>query len=44
VDVASLAARFGGGGHARAAGCNLPGDLAAARQALLTAVAEALSS
>ena len=27
VDVSQLAARFGGGGHARAAGCTLPGPL-----------------
>lgn len=42
VDVARLAARFGGGGHARAAGCTLEGDLASAREMLLAAVAEAL--
>jgi phosphoesterase RecJ-like protein len=42
VDVSRLAARFGGGGHARAAGCTLKGDLASARETLLRAVEEAL--
>lgn len=42
VDVAAVAARFGGGGHAQAAGYRTGGDLAAARAALLTACAEAL--
>lgn len=33
-DVADIAARFGGGGHAMAAGCRIPMPLAAARAAL----------
>lgn len=40
VDVAALAARFGGGGHARAAGCTIEGDIESARRRLLAAVAE----
>ena len=31
LDVAEIAAEFGGGGHARAAGCTLGSDMAAAR-------------
>ncbi len=41
VDVSTLAARFGGGGHARAAGCTITGELDAARQ---TVVASALAA
>ena len=37
VDVAAIAAEFGGGGHAKAAGCRLPGD-DAARDAFLRRV------
>jgi phosphoesterase RecJ-like protein len=46
VDVAAVAARFGGGGHARAAGCHFPppATLAAARDALLGAIEESLRS
>jgi phosphoesterase RecJ-like protein len=46
VDVAAIAARFGGGGHARAAGCQIPPPttLAAARAALLEVVEESLRS
>jgi bifunctional oligoribonuclease and PAP phosphatase NrnA len=46
VDVAAVAARFGGGGHARAAGCQLvpPATLAAAGAALLTVIEGALPS
>jgi len=43
VDVSALAAEFGGGGHARAAGCTLPGDLAAARALVLAAARGVLS-
>jgi phosphoesterase RecJ-like protein len=42
VDVAAIAARFGGGGHPRAAGCQIHGDVAA-RDAFLRQVAEILS-
>jgi phosphoesterase RecJ-like protein len=41
VDVARLAAAFGGGGHRNAAGCTVRGGLAAVRAAVLAA-AEAL--
>lgn len=43
VDVSAIAHRFGGGGHARAAGCRQEGDLAGVRDRVLAAVAEALS-
>ena len=42
VDVDQVARRFGGGGHRNAAGARVPGPLAAARQAVLAAIAEAL--
>lgn len=42
VDVDQVARRFGGGGHKNAAGARVPGPLAAARQAVLAAIAEAL--
>lgn len=42
VDVSQLAARFGGGGHARAAGCTLPGPLDRARVQVLQEVARYL--
>lgn len=38
VDVGALAAALGGGGHARAAGCVLPGPLGAARELVLARV------
>lgn len=44
VDVGKIAAAFGGGGHANAAGCTVPGSLDEVRQALLRAVAEAPGS
>lgn len=44
VDVRQVAERFGGGGHANAAGCTLSGDLAAARELVVAAVAEAIGS
>jgi bifunctional oligoribonuclease and PAP phosphatase NrnA len=34
VDVAAICARYGGGGHVRAAGCNLPGPIGSARDRL----------
>lgn len=42
LDVAALAARFGGGGHRNAAGCTVRGGLAAAKTVVLAA-AEALA-
>jgi phosphoesterase RecJ-like protein len=42
VDVSKLAEQFGGGGHARASGAQLPGPIAAARKTILDAVAKAL--
>jgi phosphoesterase RecJ-like protein len=41
LDVAKLAATFGGGGHRTAAGCTVRGGLPAAKAAVLAA-AEAL--
>jgi len=35
VDVCAVAQEFGGGGHARAAGCELPGGLGEARRVLV---------
>ncbi|MBI3027952.1 MAG: bifunctional oligoribonuclease/PAP phosphatase NrnA [Candidatus Rokubacteria bacterium] len=42
VSVGRIAAAFGGGGHANAAGCTIAGSLAEARDAILRSVAEAL--
>jgi phosphoesterase RecJ-like protein len=42
VNVAELAKKFGGGGHARAAGATAGGPIAKARDMVLAAVAEAL--
>jgi phosphoesterase RecJ-like protein len=42
VDMAAVSAGFGGGGHARAAGCHLPGPLPVARRAVLEAVYAAM--
>ena len=42
VDVSAIAHQFGGGGHARAAGCRQQGDLDGIRSRLLAAIAEAL--
>jgi phosphoesterase RecJ-like protein len=42
VDVAAIAAAFGGGGHARASGCRVPGPLAEARKRVLNAVYAAM--
>jgi phosphoesterase RecJ-like protein len=45
VDVAELAARFGGGGHVNAAGCTIPGATIADAQALIgPAAAELLAA
>lgn len=43
-DVSRLAMRFGGGGHARAAGCTFRGSLQAAKDAVLAAAREALEA
>ncbi len=43
IDVAQIAAAFGGGGHALAAGCTLHGDAQTVREQLLTALGTALS-
>lgn len=40
LDATVLAGRFGGGGHARAAGCNVPGSLPAAMTLIQQAVDE----
>ncbi|HSL19716.1 MAG TPA: bifunctional oligoribonuclease/PAP phosphatase NrnA [Methylomirabilota bacterium] len=42
VDVRSVAADFGGGGHTNAAGCSLEGDLGEARRALEASLARLL--
>jgi phosphoesterase RecJ-like protein len=42
VDVRSVAAVFGGGGHTNAAGCAIAGDLETARDRLETSLAELL--
>lgn len=42
VDVGAIATRLGGGGHARASGCTVDGDLDAAREKIIEAVARAL--
>lgn len=44
LDVGALAARFGGGGHARAAGCTVAGPLESAREKVLSAAREAMAS
>lgn len=44
VDVRSVAARFGGGGHTNAAGCTIAGDVAAARTEIEAALAELLGN
>lgn len=43
VDVSRIAGLFGGGGHARAAGCTVPGGLDEARELVLPPVREALA-
>lgn len=44
VDVARFAERFGGGGHARAAGLKITGNLEQAHDAVVLAMVEALGS
>ena len=41
ANVASIAAKFGGGGHKRASGCNLPGSLETAMDRVLSAALDA---
>lgn len=43
VDVRAVAARFGGGGHTRAAGCNLEGSATSVRAALLEEIGRQLT-
>ncbi|MCE5285113.1 MAG: bifunctional oligoribonuclease/PAP phosphatase NrnA [Pelosinus sp.] len=38
VDVSKIALQFGGGGHKRAAGCTMPGDIKAVKDQLLSAI------
>ncbi|MCR5816770.1 MAG: bifunctional oligoribonuclease/PAP phosphatase NrnA [Ruminococcus sp.] len=42
VDASAFCRRFGGGGHIRAAGCEIQGNLQEVRQIVIKAVAEAL--
>ena len=44
VDVARFAERFGGGGHARAAGLRVPGTLQEAYEAVLSAMVRLVGS
>jgi len=44
VDVNRIAAKFGGGGHANAAGCTLTGSLEAVTQQVLDAVRAAVAT
>jgi phosphoesterase RecJ-like protein len=43
-DVAQVALQFGGGGHALAAGCNVPGPLEQAQANVLAVLRVSLSS
>ena len=43
ADVSRVAARFGGGGHARAAGCSLTGDREGVTAAMLACIREELA-
>lgn len=42
LDVAALAARFGGGGHKNAAGCNVKGSIAEVKEKIFDAMRESL--
>jgi phosphoesterase RecJ-like protein len=44
IDVARFAERFGGGGHARAAGLKIDGNLEQAHDAVVLAMVEALEA
>ena len=43
VDVQSVAAQFGGGGHLNAAGCSMTGDLHTARRLVVDALVQTLT-
>jgi phosphoesterase RecJ-like protein len=43
VNVAEIAAHFGGGGHPKAAGCSIPGNLDNAKEAVLTYLRRSLA-
>ena len=43
INVAALAAKFGGGGHAKAAGCTVEGNIEEVRQRVITEVCNSLS-
>ena len=44
VDASAICARLGGGGHIRAAGCQIKGDAEAAKNAILASVSEELQA
>ncbi|NLK08924.1 MAG: bifunctional oligoribonuclease/PAP phosphatase NrnA [Firmicutes bacterium] len=44
TDVSAIAAKFGGGGHARAAGCTVDMSLALAKEEIIKAVVETLET
>ncbi len=44
VSAATIAHRFGGGGHPQAAGCTLPGTLSSATERLFSAIGECMGS
>ena len=44
VDVSQIAMQFGGGGHARAAGCSIEGSIDEAREKLLAVIAAKVGS
>jgi len=43
LDVSEICARFGGGGHLRAAGCEIEGDIESAKKAILNEVKNELN-
>ena len=42
ADASAICARLGGGGHARAAGCSIPGSVKQAKEAILAAISAEL--
>jgi phosphoesterase RecJ-like protein len=38
LDMSSVALQFGGGGHPRAAGCTVAGEMASVRQSIIEAI------
>ncbi len=44
IDVSAIASTFGGGGHKKAAGCRMEGDLATVKKTILAAIREARDS